>query len=77
MSFRNFSLREQNSANCMANKGRSGGSTTCWLHQIPDCISRLVLANCKKKGHGREKKKAGSANFRKRHQGGEPHPRDV
>lgn len=51
MSLRDFSLmkivREQNRvANCLANKGRSGGSTTCWLHQIPDCISRLVLAEC-------------------------------
>jgi hypothetical protein len=39
--------REQNKvAHCLANYGRSDDSTACWLRQIPDCASQLVLADC-------------------------------
>lgn len=30
----------------LANVGRSGGSTGCWLHQAPDCAKSFVLADC-------------------------------
>ena len=37
----------QNSvARSLANVGRIGGSTTCWLHQVPDSTIQLVLAGC-------------------------------
>jgi hypothetical protein len=39
--------REQNRiTHCLANYGRSDGSTACWLRQITDCASQLVLADC-------------------------------
>lgn len=39
--------RDQNRvAHCLANHGRSGGSTTCRLRQRPDCITELVLVDC-------------------------------
>ena len=37
----------QNSvARSLANVGRTGGSTACWLHQVPDSIKQLVIADC-------------------------------
>jgi hypothetical protein len=39
--------RDQNRiAHCLANIGRTGGSTNCWVRHIPVCISELVLADC-------------------------------
>ena len=39
--------RHQNSvARCLANIDRSGGSTACWLHRVPDSVSSFVLAYC-------------------------------
>ena len=39
--------RHQNSvAHCLANIGRSGGCTACWLHRVPDSVSSFVLADC-------------------------------
>ncbi|XBI03314.1 hypothetical protein VPH35_131747 [Triticum aestivum] len=40
-------LREQNRvAHCLANFGRSGDSTSCWLDHSPLCISKLVAEDC-------------------------------
>jgi hypothetical protein len=39
--------REQNRfTHCLANYGRSDGSTGCWLHHLRECASQLVLADC-------------------------------
>jgi hypothetical protein len=39
--------RHQNRvAHSLANIGRSGGSTACWLRRVPDSITLLVLADC-------------------------------
>lgn len=39
-------VRNQNRiALSLANVGRSGGSTTCWLHQVPDNVKKFVLAD--------------------------------
>ena len=41
-------LHEQNRvAHCLANFGRCGDSTACWLGQPPPCISNLVAEDCK------------------------------
>ena len=40
-------LREQNRvAHCLANFGRCGDSTACWLDHPPPCISKLVVEDC-------------------------------
>ena len=40
-------LREQNRvAHCLANFGRCGDSTACWLGHPPPCISKLVAEDC-------------------------------
>ncbi|KAI5002420.1 hypothetical protein ZWY2020_027070 [Hordeum vulgare] len=40
-------LREQNMvAHCLANFGRCGYSTVCWLDRPPPCISSLVAEDC-------------------------------
>lgn len=51
LSLRDFLLvkvdREQNKvAYCLANFGRSDGSTTCCLRHVPDCALQLVIADC-------------------------------
>jgi hypothetical protein len=39
--------RDQNRvAHSLANLGRTGGSTDCWVRHTPDTISHLVLADC-------------------------------
>ena len=39
--------RDQNKvAHCLANYGRSGDSTACWLNQSPPFISELVAKDC-------------------------------
>uniref|UniRef100_A0ACD5VPB5 Uncharacterized protein n=1 Tax=Avena sativa TaxID=4498 RepID=A0ACD5VPB5_AVESA len=39
--------RDQNRvAHSLANLGRIGGSTACWVHHSPDCITELMLADC-------------------------------
>ena len=39
--------RDQNKvAHCLANYGRSGDSTVCWLNQSPPFISELVAKDC-------------------------------
>ena len=39
--------RDQNRvSHCLANIGRTGGSTNCWVRQIPACIAELLLADC-------------------------------
>ncbi|KAE8813400.1 retrotransposon unclassified [Hordeum vulgare] len=40
--------REQNRvAHCLANFGRSGDSTACWLGRPPPCVTMLVAEDCK------------------------------
>ncbi|KAI4996654.1 hypothetical protein ZWY2020_051574 [Hordeum vulgare] len=40
-------LREQNRvAHCLANFGRYGDSTACWLGRPPPCVSSLVAEDC-------------------------------
>ncbi|KAE8808730.1 Protein roadkill [Hordeum vulgare] len=47
VSFLKISREQNRVAHCLANFGRSGDSTACWLGRPPPCIIMLVAEDCK------------------------------